>query len=1682
MSNQFSMKPSTKPLKGLMVSSNFGTFDTLTATNLQLESINIAGLFEDGIFQNVVIKDSQIFNTVIGAETPNVGFFTDLYANNNVKFISNNFGSYVEWDPTTQTFNINNSSLRVNACSFLGNLQICQNFIRATNLDGGINLFPNGLGSINIWGPTHISTSTGSFYAELTSGGSTLLAKENIIFGSSEGSATTTTYDKQTLTTQNGDIELATGTTRNINVSGIVTTLGNTLISTFNHHLLKSGDVITLSSAGGLSGTYTVGTLYTTQRFGIIPNITTASTITTGSYTKIPNTSIILNTETFVKIPTNTRLTFGTTSNSISGNTGSLLITSNGDTVLSVPTSHSVIIPDTTRIQFSGAIGTSGTLGVSSGGVTSNYTTTGNWINYTGTGTNTTSGGTGGWTAGSLNVVSTDRTYFTGPLTQIDTTNTRFSDPILTIADYTTHSVDNKDRGIEFRYYDSSSGSMKLGWFGYKVDSNKFTLIPDAVNINERIFGNAGRFDIGDISTTSITINSAGTLDANCGSIINVRNIVGCGGVINVNASSSLNITGGSRISLISNGDIYIPNNIPITLGTSGSEIREGTAGNVMITGSRNIRLLTTTRGAVIVPVESYISFDGTSIGSQRVSANTAGDLTITSNRNVFMTLTSGNFILFPNNSGVSTASNIQFGNRSEIVWGNTAGINLLTSSSSGTLNAIASSNVNVSSSLGNVVLSALAGDINLFSTTGNVRLLPTTRLVFDITGTSNSIRYDSQDLIINGGVSNNVTVRNVSGINLGASAEVNITTGTRLNLASDRTRSLVTDTSGNFYISNTTTTGAVVISSGSGTSGTVVVSSGTTIINGGSVGGVLNVINNSTTISSNTITITGATGSSLIVNTQNVQLQDPIVSLANYALVQNDFKDRGVEYNYRLTTVGNLKSGWFGWKNSSGRFTYYSDATNTGEIISGTVGDAEFGNLHLGGGVIFSGTGGSQIDMNCGNIINLNTIRGCSGVVNVIGTNSVNVTASNIMLGASSHVQIPANVPLAFGSTSNSISADTGGTITITALGGSGTVVLNSNVQINGTTSNIYSTVTNIQDPIFSLGGVIGPLVNDNKDRGIEFKWNTSSGTSGSRTGFFGYKNNLGRFVFIQSGTNVDEVYSGSFGNVQFGDGFFRALDLANGTISNVSTISGGRVDIVATGSGINLSAGNVLLGYDSKLAFGTTNNAISAGTGGTLSIVSQEDISLVTPTSGNGSVRISDNTPLYFGSDNSNYIVRNTANNLQVVNNVGDIELYPKTGGNVLIPTLAYLGFGSTSNSIVSNGQELVINGYQGVSINTTTFTISGDVNVLGKINAGVTADVDINTYILPLGTSQILNVTGVENYNTLGEILITTEQPHNLNVGNEVSFKNTTSIPVIKGAFNISSIVGPNKFVIPYSGGISTPGGIGGTVTTPLISFQGKDVGIQVNYWTTSGNVGLTVGSAGYKTGFFGFKLATERWTYYKNATISNSIVTGDLSDIEVNKVFANRIGGFVLDGGITAGSNAIAGSNFQISGGSINGTPIGVNTAQTGRFTNLSNTVSANFSNVTMTSSLAYTFERYTLSSAGLQTRNPSTSFVISLFTVTGPNYTGSSGTMPSNSNNIPDGTFKILVCGGMGIGSNHTIYFGPNKLITPNPLNVLENATRLTFKRQGQSAQLVFDAQGNNGEGSWILLSNGVYVS
>jgi len=1609
MSSNVSMKPLTKPLKGQILQSNYGSFDTIATNNLVLENLSIQGLIENGIFSGNIDK-AEISDSPIGVPTASYAYFTDITASGDVLFRSDIIGSFLDWDYNTATLNLGNSTFRVNGCSYLGNLRICNNFIRATNIGGDVEIIPNG-GSVYLNGPVYNVSSYGNFYTQMQNGSLTFDVKNNILLQSTSGSSVLSTFNGQTYKTINGDISLITEPLV-ISNSMILTNTsqGITTITTLTNHNLKSGNVITISSAGSFNNNYTVGSVLSPTSFTISDTSVFISNLTTGSLVKIPSSQINLNATTFVTIPENIKLTFGTTTNSVSGNTSGLIVSSNKDVFFNVSSGNSLLIPTNTQIHFAS-------------GTTGNYISTGNYINYNGS---------------SINIIGTNSIIQSGLLTEIKTTNTKITDPVVTIGDYVLASQDNKDRGIEYRYL-SSSGSMKLGWFGYKTSTNKFTFIPDATNNGEIISGASGQFEIGDISANTVTLITGGSFDLNCGFLLNVNKITGCGGTINIDATNNLNITAGNRITLGANSDIYVKNNIPITFGTSGSNIRESTNGNLRLSTPQNISI---SAASVIIPVNTYLSFDGTSIGSQRISSNTSGDLLINTNKNMYLTTTGGNIII-PN------STSIQLGNSTERIWGTTSGIFILGNSN----NLIATSNVNVSSSSGNIVLTSNSGDINLYSTGGNVRLLNNRNLIFNMTGTTNSISNSLGNLVLYGnGISNSIDLKNINEINLSANSSVNLSTGTILYFDSNRNISIKSDVSGNMNITNMS-------------GNTNITTTNLNVING----------NGTTLFSSGNFTISGTTGSTVNINMENVKFTDPILTLANYN--NNDLKDRGIEYNYNI-----LKSGWFGWKNSTQRFTYYSDTLNTNEVITGTIGSAEFNSLYLKENLIFQSTG--SINLNCGTISNLNTLIGCGGTVNIVATSNTYISSNNIMLSAGTKVEMPYNIPLSFGNTNNSISSDSNGNLTITSLSGSGRVILNGNVQINGTTTTIYSTVTNLQDPIFSIGGVTGPVINDNKDRGIEFKWNNNTT---AKTGFFGYKNSLERFVFIQDGVNTNEVFSGSYGNVQFRDGYFTNLDIQNGRINNVTTISGSSSGV------LNLSSGNINVNYNSNLNFGTTTNSISVTASGNLTLKSTNDINITSQTgniylnvntSGSSSVNISNNTPLYFGSQTSSNYIMSSNGNLNITSSSGNINLTPKKStGTVLIPTNTILSFGSTSDSILSDGTQLLINGYNGIGINTSNFTISGNINVIGTITSSPDPESDLNRYILPLGTSQYLDITDISNYTDplSGNVKITVNSIHNLSVGDTIFIKNSDSTPNIDGTYNVTSIINGTQFTITNSSSL-TESGTKGTVKSNLTTFQGKDVGIQVNYWTTEGNSTLTSGSLGYKTGFYGFKSSSQRWVYYKDAVITDNVVSGTLSDIEVNKVFANNLSGFILDGAISAGSNAIMGNNFQISGGNINSTPIGVTSPQTGKFSNLTNTAAANLAKVTLTSSLIYSIDRYTMASDSQQylpTRNPNLETIVTIFSVVGNSYEAT-GTIGS-SQSITDGTMKIIVCNSMGQGCKYNLYFGPNKLIAPNPININSQPTRIIFKRQGQCAKLLFDAESDSGNGAWILLTGGVYV-
>ena len=249
------------------------------------------------------------------------------------------------------------------------------------------------------------------------------------------------------------------------------------------------------------------------------------------------------------------------------------------------------------------------------------------------------------------------------------------------------------------------------------------------------------------------------------------------------------------------------------------------------------------------------------------------------------------------------------------------------------------------------------------------------------------------------------------------------------------------------------------------------------------------------------------------------------------------------------------------------------ADSTTFGDIQIGTSGtneiDTSSGNLILdsAGGTTqvdddLSVTGASTLTGDVGMTANA-TVGGTLGVTG--NTTLSTVTASGnatfnsdvivsgltptrvVYVGASDQLVDSAN--MTFDGTTLTTTAINVDNITIdgssisstAALNLSPDVVIAGNLTVTGTTTTVNSTVVTVEDPVMTLGSNAS---DDNKDRGIEFLWNNGT----ARTGFFGWDDSASVFTVIPLATNSSEVFSGTPGNVRFGNGTFTGTVTAAG------------------------------------------------------------------------------------------------------------------------------------------------------------------------------------------------------------------------------------------------------------------------------------------------------------------------------------------------------------------------------------------------------------------------------------------------------------------------------------------------------------------------------------------------------
>jgi hypothetical protein len=339
-------------------------------------------------------------------------------------------------------------------------------------------------------------------------------------------------------------------------------------------------------------------------------------------------------------------------------------------------------------------------------------------------------------------------------------------------------------------------------------------------------------------------------------------------------------------------------------------------------------------------------------------------------------------------------------------------------------------------------------------------------------------------------------------------------------------------------------------------------------------------------------------------------------------------------------------------------------------------------------------------------------------------------------------------------------------------------------------------------------------------------------------------------------------------------------------------------------------IATGNTLQLGSSTLVCDVSNNLnITANSGGGVII---SGVSLTVP------------SPVFFPGGSSLTV---SSNNISI-NALNNILLNPL--GYINVPKSTVLRFGAATERIYSTNSNVYIEAADSLYLTAPKTYISGQL-IINEGNLDIFtsgADIITDSNLVILGNNERLTITALTDFST--NLQVTVSTVHNLLVGDTVKLDNTNCVPEADGTYTIIGVPSSTSFVVAFS--IITSG-TSGFVYTKLSSNTNWDLGIGGNYHTGA------VGTANQKSMYLVSKASNQRLTYYSNGTLTGDIVSGTIGDIEASKLWISNISAFTLDGSMSAGSSLISGSNFTITGGTINGTVIGGTTPAAGTFSTI-----------------------------------------------------------------------------------------------------------------------------------------------
>ena len=163
--------------------------------------------------------------------------------------------------------------------------------------------------------------------------------------------------------------------------------------------------------------------------------------------------------------------------------------------------------------------------------------------------------------------------------------------------------------------------------------------------------------------------------------------------------------------------------------------------------------------------------------------------------------------------------------------------------------------------------------------------------------------------------------------------------------------------------------------------------------------------------------------------------------------------------------------------------------------------------------------------------------------------------------------------------------------------------LIVSGTLTINGSTSTVNSSVTQLTDPVIMLAQD-SLAAGDANDRGVKF--NYGDGTA-VQTGFFGMDMQTGRFVFKAAGAtaNAPENFSTPWSDAQFADIYGTGGTLGNITIGvatdNTITTTSGTLVIDAANNTVQIDANASVTGTLAVTGAVTLTAALGVASGGT-------------------------------------------------------------------------------------------------------------------------------------------------------------------------------------------------------------------------------------------------------------------------------------------------------------------------------------------------------------------------------------------------------------------------------------------------------------------------------------------------